>query len=75
MTYDGVNASNSPFMLSITPPVDHDKCRVQHSYLDEDHNIENPVDFSVDVTHAGSGLLTTKVTDPNKCILTLITSD
>ena len=65
VTYDGVNVSNSPFILSVRSPADRDKCRVQHSYLDEDHNIENPVDFSVDVTHAGSGLLTTKVTDPN----------
>ena len=35
------------------------------NYLDEDHNIKNPVDFSVDVTNAGPGLLTTKVMDPN----------
>ena len=63
--YDKVNVSNSPFTLSIRPPADHDKCRLQHSYLDEDHNIENPVDFSVDVTHAGSGSLVTKVLDPS----------
>ena len=65
VTYDKVNVSNSPFKLSIRPPADYNKCRVQHSYLDEDHNIENPVDFSVDVTHAGSGSLVTKVLDPN----------
>ena len=65
VTYDKVNVSNSPFTLSIRPPADHDKCIVQHSYSDEDHNIENPVDFSVDVTHAGSGSLTTKVRDSN----------
>ena len=65
VTYDNVNISNSPLSLSIRPPADCDKCRVQHSYLDEDHNIKNPVDFSVDVTDAGPGLLTTKVMDPN----------
>ena len=65
VTYDKADVSNSPFTLSIRPPADSDKCRVQHSYLDEDHNIENPVDFSVDVTHAGSGSLITKVLDPN----------
>ena len=65
VTYENVNVSNSPFTLSIHPPADRDKCRVQHSYLDEDHNVENPVDYSVDVTHAGSGSLTTKVVDPN----------
>ena len=64
VTYDNINISNSPFSLCIQPPTGCDKCRVQHSYLDEDHNIENPVDFSVDVTHAGPGLLTIKVTDP-----------
>ena len=65
VTYDKVNVSNSPFTLSIRPPADRDKCRLQHSYLDEDHNIENPVDFSVDVTHGGSGSLVTKVLDPS----------
>lgn len=61
-TYDNVN---SPFNLSIRPPPGCDKCRVQHSYMHEDHNIKNPVDFSVDVTQAGPGLLTIKVMDPN----------
>ena len=56
VTYDNVN---------IRPPAGYDKCRVQHSYLNEDHNIKNPVDFSVDVTHAGPDLLTIKVMDPN----------
>ena len=65
VTYNKADVSNSPFTLSIQPPADRDKCRVQHYYLDEDHNIENPVDFSVDVTHAGYGSLITKVLDPN----------
>ena len=65
VTYGGLNVSNSPFTLSIRPPADREKCRVQHSYLEEDHNIDNPVNFSVDITHAGAGSLTTKVADPH----------
>ena len=56
-TYDKINVPN------IHPPASHDKCRLQ--CLDEDHDIKNPVDFSVDVTHAGSGSLKTKVLNPN----------
>jgi len=52
-------------LQSLTTASNYSKCQIQNAGLDEDHLINKPVEFSVDVSDAGVGSLTNEVTDPN----------
>ncbi|XP_065897181.1 filamin-B-like isoform X2 [Dysidea avara] len=74
--WSGFQIPGSPFKVYIADAVsnstvastlassDFSKCRIQHDDLNEGHNIDKPMEFSVDVSDAGIGSLTSSVIDP-----------
>jgi len=52
-------------LQNLTTASNYSKCQIQNAGLNEDHLIDKPVEFSVDVSDAGIGSLKNDVTDPN----------
>ena len=72
--WDKIQIPGSPFKVyiadnsSLEAPTfassDVSKCKIQFTSLNEAHNIDKPMEFSVDVSDAGIGSLTSNVIDP-----------
>ena len=68
ITYDGKDILNSPFVIPVLPAPDSALCKAMGEAIEKDSALfvtNNPVKFTVDVSEAGTGTLSTSGEQPN----------